>query len=69
MIIVLFFIGIVVTILSSLYISWKAYRILNSGKNKFAGLLSFILFFVSLFGIGIIILFVWAELTGGFSRR
>jgi hypothetical protein len=69
MIIVLFFIGLIVTILSSLYISRKVYRTLNYDGNKFAGFFSIIFFLLSLFVIGLGVLYVWVQLSGGFSRR
>jgi ABC-type nickel/cobalt efflux system permease component RcnA len=69
MAIVLLFIGLIVTIISSFFISFNIYKMLNVKGNKFAGFLSVISFIVSLIGIGIVVLLVWSQLTGGFSRR
>ncbi|ABG61038.1 hypothetical protein [Cytophaga hutchinsonii] len=69
MAIIVFFIGFIAVLISAFYISFNVYATLNSRGNKLAALASIIAFVVSLIGLGVIVLFVWAELTGGFSRR
>lgn len=69
MIIIAFFVGFIAVLISAFYISFNVYKTLNYRGNKLAIPASIIAFVVSLIGVGVVVLFVWAELTGGFSRR